>query len=51
MTRINRGWTISNGLGVLWRDGTIDQVLLDQNHLYFPDPSDVCITPDGSMRS
>lgn len=47
MTRINRGWTISNGLGVLWRDGTIDQVLLDQNHLYFPDPSDVCITPDG----
>jgi YVTN family beta-propeller protein len=47
MTRINHGWTISNGLGILWRDGTIDQVLLDQNHLYFPDPSDVCITPDG----
>ncbi len=47
MTRINRGWTISNGLGILWRDGTVDQVLLDQNHLYFPDPSDVCITPDG----
>jgi YVTN family beta-propeller protein len=47
MTRINHGWTISNGLGVLWRDGTIDQVLLDQNHLCFPDPSDVCITPDG----
>jgi YVTN family beta-propeller protein len=47
MTRINRGWTISNGLGVLWRDGSTDQVLLDQNHLYFPDPSDVCFTPDG----
>ncbi len=47
MTRINRGWTISNGLGVVWRDGTIDQVLLDQSHLCFPDPSDVCITPDG----
>ncbi len=47
MTRINRGWTISNGLGVLWRDGTIDQVLLDQNNLCFPDPADVCITPDG----
>ena len=47
MTRINHGWTISNGLGVLWRDGTIDQVLLDQNHLYFPDPSDLCLTPDG----
>ena len=47
MTRINHGWTISNGLGVLWRDGTVDQVLLDQNDLCFPDPTDVCITPDG----
>jgi YVTN family beta-propeller protein len=47
MTRINHGWTISNGLGVVWRNGTIDQVLLDQNHLCFPDPADVCITPDG----
>ncbi|MCU0280143.1 MAG: beta-propeller fold lactonase family protein [Candidatus Nanopelagicales bacterium] len=47
MTRINHGWTITNGLGILWRDGTVDQVLLDQNHLYFPDPADVCITPDG----
>jgi YVTN family beta-propeller protein len=47
MTRIRRGWTISNGLGVIWRDGTVDQVLLDQNNLCFPDPTDVCITPDG----
>lgn len=48
MTRINRGWTVSNGLGIIWRDGTVDQVLLDQNHRCFPDPSDVCITPDGN---
>lgn len=47
MTRINHGWTISNGLGVIWRDGTIDQVLLDQNHRCFPDPCGVCVTPDG----
>jgi YVTN family beta-propeller protein len=47
MTRINRGWTITNGLGILWRDGTVDQVLLDQNDLYCPDPTDICITPDG----
>jgi YVTN family beta-propeller protein len=47
MTRINHGWTISNGLGLIWRDGTVDQVLLDQNNLCFPDPTDVCITPDG----
>jgi YVTN family beta-propeller protein len=49
MTRINHGWTISNGLGVLWKDGTVDQVLLDQNDLCFPDPIDVCITPDGKL--
>lgn len=47
MTRINHGWTISNGLGILWRDGTVDQVLLDQNNLCFPDPIDVVITRDG----
>jgi YVTN family beta-propeller protein len=47
MTRINHGWTISNGLGLVWRDGTVDQVLLDQNNLCFPDPIDVAITPDG----
>lgn len=49
MTRINHGWTISNGLGVFWKDGTVDQVLLDQNDLCFPDPIDVAITPDGRL--
>jgi YVTN family beta-propeller protein len=49
MTRIMRGWTISNGLGILWRDGTSDQVLLDQNNLCFPDPTRVTITPDGKL--
>ncbi|MFO1499032.1 MAG: multiheme c-type cytochrome [Verrucomicrobiota bacterium] len=47
MTRINHGWTISNGLGVIWRDGRIDQVLLDENNRCFPDPTDVAMTPDG----
>ena len=49
MTRIMQGWTISNGLGILWRDGTVDQVLLDQNDLGFPDPTGVCLTPDGKV--
>jgi len=49
MTRINHGWTISNGLGIVWRDGTVDQVLLDQNDRCFPDPTDVSITPDGKL--
>jgi len=47
MTRINHGWTITNGLGLLWVDGRVDQVLLDFNDVCFPDPSDVVITPDG----
>lgn len=47
MTRLQQAWTISNGIGIVWRDGTVDQVLLDQPHLSFPDPADVIITPDG----
>jgi YVTN family beta-propeller protein len=47
MTRILQGWTISNGLGIIMRDGTVDQVLLDEPSLSFPDPADVAFTPDG----
>jgi YVTN family beta-propeller protein len=47
MTRIQQGWTITNGLGIVWRDGTVDQVLLDEPNLYFPDATDVAVTPDG----
>lgn len=47
MTRLMQGWTITNGIGVAWRDGRVDQVLLDQPHLAFPDPADVAVTPDG----
>lgn len=47
MTRILQGWTITNGLGVLWKDGRVDQVLLDEPHGYFADVNDVAFTPDG----
>ncbi len=47
MTRLLQGWTITNGLGVIWRDGRVDQVLLDEPGLCFPDPADVVVTPDG----
>ena len=47
MTRIARGWTISNGLGIAWREGGVDQVILDQPNLGFADPADLAITPDG----
>ena len=47
MTRLLQGWTITNGIGIVWRDGRVDQVLLDEPDMSFPDPSDVAITPDG----
>ncbi len=47
MTRLLQGWTITNGLAIFWRDGTVDQVLLDEPGMCFPDPTDVAITPDG----
>ena len=49
MTRLLQGWTITNGLGIIWRDGRVDQVLLDEPNICFPDPSDVAITPDGQL--
>jgi YVTN family beta-propeller protein len=49
MTRMQQGWTITNGLGIVWRDGTADQVLLDEPNLYFADTTDVAFTPDGKL--
>jgi len=47
MTRLVQGWTITNGLAVIWRDGPVDQVLLDEPDWCFPDAADVAISPDG----
>jgi YVTN family beta-propeller protein len=47
MTRLLQGWTVTNGLAVIWADGRVDQVLLDEPHLCFPDPTDVAVSPDG----
>jgi YVTN family beta-propeller protein len=47
MTRLLQGWTITNGLGVIWANGRVDQVLLDEPNSCFPDPADVAVTPDG----
>ncbi|HVX66748.1 MAG TPA: multiheme c-type cytochrome [Bryobacteraceae bacterium] len=47
MTRLMQGWTITNGLAVIWRSGEVDQVLLDQPNMGFADASDVVCTPDG----
>jgi YVTN family beta-propeller protein len=49
MTRLLQGWTITNGLAIIWKDGRVDQVLLDEPSICFPDPTDVAITPDGRL--
>ena len=49
MTRLLQGWTITNGLGIVWKDGRVDQVLLDEPGMCFPDPTDVTTTPDGRL--
>jgi YVTN family beta-propeller protein len=47
MTRILQGWTITNGIAVLWKSGRVDQLLLDEPQRYFADVTDVAFTPDG----
>ncbi|MCP4219629.1 MAG: hypothetical protein GY765_33660, partial [bacterium] len=47
MTRVLQGWVLTNGIGVLWKDGRMDQLLLDENENFFADPADIVVTPDG----
>jgi YVTN family beta-propeller protein len=47
MTRLMQGWTITNGLAVIWAGGRVDEVLLDETDMGFADATDVAFTPDG----
>ena len=47
MTRVIQGWIITDGIGILWKNGRVDQLLLDEPGHYFADPTDLVITPDG----
>lgn len=47
MTRVMQGWVITNGLAVLWKNGKVDQLLLDEPDDFFADPTDIVIGPDG----
>ena len=47
MTRLLQGWTITNGLAVVWRDGRVDEALLDEPDMGFSDATDIACTPDG----
>src|ERR1019366_5077651 len=47
MTRLLQGWTITNGMGIVWREGGVDEVLLDEPDMGFSDATDIACTPDG----
>ncbi len=47
MTRNIQGWIITNGIGILWKDGRIDQLLLDELSDFFADPTDIVFSKDG----
>lgn len=47
MTRNIQGWIITNGIGILWKDGRVDQLLLDELSDFFADPTDVVFSKDG----
>lgn len=49
MTRLQQGWVMTHGLGVLRDDGRVDQVLLDEPNRAFPDPTGVAVSPDGRI--
>jgi YVTN family beta-propeller protein len=49
MTRLMQGWTITNGLGIIWKNGEVDQVLLDEPDISFPDPADVEFAAGGKL--
>ena len=49
MTRNVQGWIITNGVGILWPDGRVDQLLLDEAEHGFADPTDVVFSKDGSL--
>ncbi|UCH61997.1 MAG: beta-propeller fold lactonase family protein [Fidelibacterota bacterium] len=47
MTRNLQGWIITNGIGILWKDGRIDQLLLDELSDFFADPTDIVFSKNG----
>jgi YVTN family beta-propeller protein len=47
MTRNLQGWIMTNGIGILWPDGSTDQLLLDQVNDFFADPTDIVFSKDG----
>lgn len=47
MTRVMQGWVMTNILGIVWKNGRVDQLPLDELDNGFADPTSVGVTPDG----
>ncbi|MCB0284444.1 MAG: DUF1513 domain-containing protein [Calditrichaeota bacterium] len=47
MTRNIQGWIMTNGIGILWKDGRTDQLLLDEVEDFFADPTDIVFSKDA----
>jgi YVTN family beta-propeller protein len=47
--QVERGFMMTNGIGIIEQKpgGRIIQLLLDEPNIYFADPFDIAITPDG----
>ena len=47
--QVERGWMMTNGIGIIERrpSGRTVQLLLDEPNVYYADPFDIVIAPDG----
>jgi len=46
--QVERGWMMTNGLAILdMRTGDVTQVSLDEPDVFYADPTEVAVTPDG----
>ncbi len=47
--QVERGWMMTHGIGIIERkeNGRLIQLLLDEPNMYYPDPFDIVISPDG----
>ena len=46
--QIEQGWMINHGIGVIFNNGEMAQLLLDEPNAFYPDPYDVVIHPNGN---
>jgi len=48
-SQIEGGWMMNHGIGILLNDGRMAQLLLDEPNVFYPDPYNVVIHPNGKF--